>query len=112
MAGPDTRSLKVNRGDQPCFLDHAGYTGRKSRSSGVACLEPLHGTGEIGRQMCLIDLKVPEYLLNISVRYLEEFYEEVFDIHFIMGLRQAKAGSRLKSVSAGVIQFSYQRFEI
>jgi hypothetical protein len=46
---------------------------------------------------------MPEYLLEIRVRYLQKFEKEVFQVHFIMGLRQAKAGCRFQGVSTGAV---------
>jgi hypothetical protein len=55
---------------------------------------------------------MPQDLLKIRIRYVQEFEEEVFQVYFVMGLREAKAGGRFQGASAGIVQFSNQGFEV
>jgi hypothetical protein len=42
----------------------------------------------------------------------KQLQQEVLDLDFVMGLRQAKAGGGLQGFSAGVVQFPDQGFQI
>jgi len=112
MPRTDARGLVIDGGNQPRILDHPRYARRKGRVPGIACLEPFHGPCQIGDKPCFTYFKMPEYFIQIGIRYFESFQQEVFDFDFIVGLRQTETGSKFHCFPAGIVEFPNQGFQV
>src|SRR5689334_7618656 len=51
-------------------------------------------------------------MAEVGVRNLQQFQEQVFDIHLIISPGQAEIRGPFHCTTAGVIQFGYQGFQI
>ncbi len=92
MARTDMGRLVVYGSRKPGILYHTGNLRGKNRRPGVAGFESLQRPHKVGQQTRLVDLKVPEYLMQVNVRHIQEFYKEMLHVYFIMGMGQTKPG--------------------
>ena len=50
--------------------------------------------------------------MQVGIGKFQKLQKEMLNLNFIMGLRQSKPGRLFQCLSAGIVQFSYQRFQV
>ena len=82
----------MQRAKGPGFLEHGDQLGAEGGRTSVAALQSVEAPGEVRVQLLRVDFEMPQNPRAVVVHFFKRFDQEMFDLHVVVGLRQAQSG--------------------